>query len=72
MSVDCRKSRVLVPAPALEHHDAGRLAGGLVQLGEPEGGDRAAEPGPDDADVDALGHYGRLPVDVRSFDSLRR
>ena len=52
----------------------GRLAGRLVQLGQPVGGDRAAEPGPHDADVDALGSpfYGRLAVAVRSRDSLRR
>ena len=51
---------VLVAAAALEHHHARALPGGAVELREPVGGDRPAEPGPDDADVDALGHQRSL------------
>ena len=67
---------VLVAGAALEHHHARALPGGAVQLRQPVGGDRAAEAGPHDADVDALGHlalpYGRLPLAVISRESLRR
>ncbi len=60
-------------ATALEHRDPGRvLARGLVELGKPPGGDRAAESGPDDADVDTLGHQGSEPPFVRSRASRRR
>ena len=48
---------VLEARPALEHEDVLRVhVRRAVELGEPPRGDRAAEAGPDDADVDALGH----------------
>jgi hypothetical protein len=48
---------VLEARPSLEHEDVLRVhVRGAVQLGQPPGGDRAAEPGAHDADVDALGH----------------
>ena len=63
---------VLEAAAALEDDDALRVdAGRLVELGQPPGGDRAAEAAAGDADVEALAH-GRLPCRVRSVASLRR
>ena len=45
---------------ALEDQDVLRVGTRrAVELGQPPRGDRAAEPGSDDADVDALGHYAR-------------
>jgi hypothetical protein len=56
---------------ALEHHDVARVGpGGGVQLGQPVGGDRAAEAGAGDKDVDLFG-YCRYPFLVRSRASLR-
>ena len=48
---------VLVAGAVVEDEDARRLAGCAVELGQPEGGDRAAESRPNDADVEALGHW---------------
>jgi hypothetical protein len=64
---------VLEAPAALQHDDRARVGPrGAVELGEPEGRDRAAEAGPGDEDVDALGHQARYPRRVRSRDSLRR
>jgi hypothetical protein len=47
---------VLVALAALEQDDVGRVGpGGVVELGEAEGGDRAAKARSADEDVDPLG-----------------
>src|SRR5688500_4310450 len=64
---------VLEAGPALEHEDVLRVdVGRAVELGQTPGRDRASEAGPDDADVDALGHlYFRSPFLVKSRASRR-
>ena len=48
--------RVLMARTVVEHDDAGGLAGRAVELGQAEGGDRAAEARAHDADVETFGH----------------
>ncbi len=47
----CRELVVPEPPPRFEHLDAVPL------LDEPQGGDRPAEPGPDDDDIDVAGSH---------------